>query len=166
MITEVTLDTVEFPCEPWVMRAYEILPQAGTWTLAPRAIHHLNIKGILSCPRCSTVCGLLPDMGEKSADIPTDQVLKQWHCDKCHFECRVILKDWDKRQLYCAAYETLVNDVLTANKEYMHAESVQDATNQFWNGRIEADNVVRLVGVAPVIGYFVQDNAGRKLSVD
>jgi len=166
MITETAVETIEFPCEPWVIRGFEILPQPGTWTLAPRAIHHLNFKGILACPRCNEACGLQPDMGVKAEDVPINQVLDNWHCNKCQFRCRVILKDWDKRKLYCAAYETLVNGELTANKEYMHAESVQDATTQFWNGRIEADNVVRLVGVALVIGYFVQDNEGRKLSVD
>ena len=166
MITETVLDTVEFPCEPWVVRGYEILPMIGTWTLAPTTVHHLNIRGILSCPRCTEVCGITPDMGAKGEDIPIDLVLKQWHCNKCHFQCRVILKDWDKRKLYCAAFETVVDGVLTANKEYMHAESVEDATGQFWNGRIAADNVVKLVGVALVIGYFVQDDQGRKLSVD
>lgn len=166
MDIELVLDTVEFPCVPWVTRGYEILPETGTWTLAPKTLWHLKIKGILSCPRCAHACGILEGMGEKGEDNPLTLVLKHWHCDSCHFEARVILNDWDKRKLYCACYETLVNGVLMANKEYMHALDEQDATAQFWNGRIAADNVTKLVGVAPAIGYFVQDTAGRKLSVD
>lgn len=166
MGAEIVLDTVEFPCQPWAIRGYEILPKAGTWTLPPHAVAHLGAKGIISCPRCAEAYFILPDMGAKGEDNPLTLVIPQWHCNKCQFEARVILNDWDKRKLYCAAFETLVNGVLIANKEYMHAVDEADATGQFWNGRIAADNVVRLVGVAPAIGYFVQDNAGRKLSVD
>ncbi len=166
MGAEIVLSTIEFPCEPWVMRGYEILPESGTWTLAPESVWHLGIKGILSCPRCSEACGVMDGMGERGEDDRQSFVLKTWHCNKCHLEARVILKDWDKRRLYCAAFETLVDGVLTPNKEYMHAVDDQDATAQFWNGRIKADNVTKLVGVAPVIGYFVQDTQGRKLSVD
>jgi len=165
MGAEILLETVEFPCEPWVTRGLEILPESGTWTLAPQSVWHLGIKGILSCPRCSEACGILHDMGEK-ADNPSHLTIKQWHCQKCHFQCRPMLLDWDKRKLYCAAFETLVDGVLKANKEYMHAVDEQDATAQFWNGRIAADNVVKLVGVAPAIGYFVQDTQGRKLTTD
>ena len=166
MAVELVLDTVEFPCEPWVIRGPEILPQAGTWTIAPRVTWDFGAKGIIACPRCAQAFFVLHDMGEKAEDLPLNLVLKQWLCGKCHFRCRAILVDWDKRILYCAAYETMVDGVLTANKAYMHAESIEDATSQFWNGRIAADNVVSLVAVAQVIGYFVQDNQGRKLSVD
>lgn len=167
MAIELVLDTVEFPCIPWVMRGMEILPQTGTWTPAPEpVVRRLGIKGILSCPRCAHVCGISDELGAKGEDNPSTLVLKQWHCDNCHLQRRVILNEWDKRKLYCAAFECMIGGVLTPCKEYMHAESDQDALAQFWNGRTASDNVVRLVAVAPVIGYFVQDTTGRKLNVD
>jgi hypothetical protein len=168
MIIEQVLDTIEIPCERWILRNNEeILPVVGTWTLTTEIGWELGAKGILSCPNCGYPCYILHGMGVKAEDVPINQVIENWMCRSCHLLCRIILLEWDKRRLYCAAYETMGGDgKVIANKEYMHAESESEARVQFWNGRIAADNVIRLVAVGPVIGYFVQDKTGGKLNVD
>jgi hypothetical protein len=106
-------------------------------------------------------------MGEK-ADNAKDLILPSWHCRQCNFTCKVVLVDWDKRKLYCAAYETYPDDStkIITHKEYLHAESDQDAKIQFWNGRLTSEKArINLIGIAPVIGFFVMDDQGRKLEV-
>jgi len=106
-------------------------------------------------------------MGEKG-DAPKSLLLRRLLCAKCGFCSCAVLLDWDKRRLFCAAFETNVlgrPDTIVANKEYYHAVDVDDATAQFYNGHPPSDCVIRLVGVAPVIGFFVLDAKGEKLSV-
>ena len=168
-MVEVILPNVEFPCIPWCTRSgnrgLEIQPVPATWTLMPSE-HPLakSAKGIISCPRCALMFILLPEMGEPT-DKPQNRLLSSWHCE-CGFTARAILLDWNKKTLYCAAFETVdLNGKLVANKDYMHAESEADAKEQFFALHPPMDRVVKLVGVAPVIGFFALDKQEKKLTV-
>jgi hypothetical protein len=167
MGAEVVVPTIEFPCEPWLMRnETEIQPVPGTWTLAPLTLRQkMGVKGIISCPSCGNASLLLKDSGEK-ADRPVDQLFKDWHC-RCGHVCNAILLDWDKRKLYCVVYETFEGSHdsprVIPHKEYLHAESDVEAKALFWAGH--PNECINLVDAAPVIGFFVLDNEGRKLTV-
>lgn len=159
------LDTVEFPCEPWPMgERGSILPISGTWTLLPFALQvQHKVKGIVSCPRCA-VAGFLRhnlpvqlDRGDAAAEL-------RYQCTGCQFVCKAVFKDWDRRKLYCCAYESATPSGIKANKEYLHAESEEEARNFFWAGK-KAGEVSNLVGVAPVVGYIPVDKDERKLVV-
>ena len=166
---KIQIRTVEFRCEPWVMRnALEIQPIAGTWTLAPMDLRQSRgVKGILACPQCGQAALIHKDMGEKADDLK-DLILDEWRCYGCDYHCKAHILDWDKRKLYCAAFETAPDGPsgsIVAHKEYLHAESTEDATVQFWAGHPVTDGITNLVGVALVIGFFVVDDQGRKLTV-
>lgn len=69
--------------------------------------------------------------------------------------------------LYCICYEfKLRPGVWDCDKLYLHAENDGDARWQF----LRAENPdlmreMRIVGIAPVVGYFVNDTRGEALSV-
>lgn len=73
----------------------------------------------------------------------------------------------DKRLLYCIAYEYRVKrGVWRPELDYLHANDANDA--RWWFFQSESPQVfrqVRVVSVAPVVGYFVNDNHGEDLSV-
>jgi hypothetical protein len=138
----------------------------GTWSLIPPE-HPLikTAKGIVCCPRCSRMFILTPDMGEQG-DRREDRVFKIFQCDNCGLTARIILRDWDSRKLYCAAFETRDSKGnIVANKEYLHAESDEDAKRQFWGAHPQMDRWIHLVGIASVIGYFTTDKTEKKLTV-
>jgi hypothetical protein len=79
----------------------------------------------------------------------------------------------DGKTLYAIAYERRVIYVKNGERrrrwvaevEYLHAENEGDARLQYFQS--EAPHVmqeVRIVGVAPVIGYHVNDNHGDVIS--
>lgn len=173
MATELIDHQIEFACIPWRTRmtdqGLQIQPERGTWTLMPSE-HPMakDAKGILSCPNCARMYVLLPDMGEPSTN-PKDRTLSSIRCN-CGLIARAILRDWNKRILYCAAFETRDSDGnLTPNKEYMHAESEQDAKTQFWASHPPSNPPsnfwINLIGIAPVVGYFALDKQEKKLTV-
>ena len=161
--------TIEFKCVPWRTRMTDKGLQAqgvhGTWTLIP-AEHPFakTAKGIVCCPECGKMFLVTPEMGEQG-DRPYDRIFPAFRCE-CGLIAKAVLLDWGKKTLYCAAFETRdPNGKLVANKEYMHAESEEDAKKQFWAAHPQMDVWVHLVGVAPVIGFFALDKAERKLTV-
>lgn len=89
-------------------------------------------------------------------------------CDPCK-EFRLSIRMTDKSQtLYCRAFTFL--DVRTGKwigeREYTHAASIEDARLTFWRSENEKTmRRINVVGVAPVIGYFVNDTKGDELSV-
>ena len=72
-----------------------------------------------------------------------------------------------KKPLYCIAYEEREGTTWKGHKLYVHADSVEDARLQYLYSeppkRLRQRNVV---GVARIIGYFVNDSKGENLSVD
>lgn len=89
--------------------------------------------------------------------------------------CKACGKLWDEiPKLYCIAYEYRVNLVSRrdhatihnwkADFLYLHATSDSDARGQFFSSQSPHLHM-RIVGVAPVLGYFVDDEHGENLSV-
>jgi len=154
---------VEFPCEEWLATRTEqgelvsIEPIPGTWTLIggedrrKLAVKGLNVKAFFACPRCRNI-GIIPEGFNPPKEFGDTKPLSELHCRKCQFGCRIILKDWDKRRLYCACYETVNGDTY---KEYLHAENEQEAKKFFWAQH--GSEVIHVAGIAPVIGFFLQD---------
>jgi hypothetical protein len=154
---------VEFPCEEWTAtRTHEgelvsVEPIPGTWTLVGGedrrrlAIRGLNIKAFFACPRCRNI-GIISEGFNPPKELGDTRPLPELHCRKCQFGCRIIFKDWDKRQLYCACYETIDGGT---HKEYLHAENEQEAKRFFWAQH--GPEVAHIAGIAPVIGFFLQD---------
>jgi len=161
--------TCEFPCEEWMAvrtpqgELVSVNPIPGTWTLIGAedrrrfADRGLNVKAFFACPQCRQI-GIIPEEFNPSpvmGDSHTQLQAPELHCRKCHFICRIILKDWDKRRLYCACYETGNSDNLYTHKEYLHAENEQEAKKFFWAQH--GSEVINLVGIAPVVGFFLQN---------
>jgi len=163
MNAETVIPTIEFRCHPWVMRdELFIQPVPGTWTLAPLLLRQrVGAKGIISCPACGLAAVVLKDTGEK-AGRPIDQLFKNWHC-QCGHVCHAVLLEWDKRKLYCVAYETFEGTKVIPHKEYLHAESDVDAKAQFWGGHSKEN--IHMIDTAPVIGFYVLDKDGKRLAV-
>ncbi|HEX6826564.1 MAG TPA: hypothetical protein VF077_09650 [Nitrospiraceae bacterium] len=166
-----SVELVTFPCEEWVaMRTPEgelvsINPVAGTWTLLGgedrRRFHQkgMNVKAMFACPRCNKV-GFIPEGFKPPVQFGDTQELPELHCRACHFGCRVVLKDWDKRKLYCAAFEVTVNGVMKVEKQYLHAEDEAEAKKFFWAQYSPLK--VYLVAIAPVIGFFAKSEKDEK----
>lgn len=70
------------------------------------------------------------------------------------------------RPLYCIAYElySRKGHLLKGDLEYVHADSVAHARNQFCYSNPNR-RTHKVVGVAPVIGFYVDDKKGEVLSV-
>ena len=160
-----TVQLIEFPCEEWAaMRTPEgelvsIHPVAGTWTLLGGEDRFrfyekgMDVKAMFACPRCGKV-GFIPEGFNPPVEFGDTKPLPELHCRECKFGCRVILKEWDKRKLYCAAFETWENNDLKIHKQYLHAVNETEAKKFFWAQYSPLNT--HLVGIAPVIGFFAK----------
>lgn len=161
---------VEFACVAWEVIGPSIKPIPGTWTLPPHVLRetfqHLTkeVVGLFSCPHCNTPVMLTRDQVEVDA-VKRVASLELFRCAKCPFACKAVFQEWDKRKLYCVAFETPTADGgIEANKQYFHAIDLADANHQFRESH-RGVPIIRIVGVAPVIGFFINDSKGDKLSV-
>ena len=169
------ISTVTFPKEEWLVQRTKdgalvsIKPIPGTWTLlSPQdqwwyVQQGLDYKAAFSCPRCSQI-GFISSKFDPPKEYGHTKVLPELHCRQCNFGCKVVFKNWDQRRLYCACFETLdSNQDVMPNKEYLHAEDHAEAHKYFWaqHGR----EVINLVGIAPVIGYFPVNPKSDKILV-
>lgn len=89
-------------------------------------------------------------------------------CDTCQEYRKSIRMTNPDKQLYCMAftYWSPQAKQWIGEKEYTHADSVEEARLIFF--RSESERVMRtinIVGVAPVIGFFVTDKKGLELTV-
>lgn len=170
-----SVELVEFPCEEWLaLRTPEgelvsINPVAGTWTLLGgedrRRFHSkgLNVKAMFACPRCNKI-GFIPEGFNPPVELGDTTELPELHCRQCQFGCRVILKEWDKRKLYCAVFETYADKKLATHKQYLHAIHEAEAKKFFWAQY--SPFTVNLVAIAPVIGFFAKsEKDDRNLTV-
>lgn len=161
-----SVENLEFPCEEWVAtrtpqgEMVGVNPVAGTWTLISGedrrrfAEKGLDVKAFFACPRCAQV-GFIPEGFKPEVKLGDTKPLPELHCRRCQFGCRITLKEWDKRRLYCACYETRDNDTLKPHKEYLHAENDEEAKKFFWAQH--GLEVTNLVGIAPAIGFFMEN---------
>lgn len=166
---------LEFACEEWAAtrkpngELISVHPIPGTWTLIGgedrRRFYEkgMNVKALFACPRCKKI-GIIGEGFNPPTELGDTKPLPELHCSQCQFGCRIVLKDWDKRRLYCAAYETRDGDTLMPHKEYLHAENDAEAKKYFWAQHTVAE-VTNLVGIAPVIGFFAKSKDERKLIV-
>jgi hypothetical protein len=174
----VSIEPLRFPLEPWALEgaaasAEAIQPIPGTWTLAPESLCKQGIKGIICCPNreCKKPALIPYDMGE--VDNGALQ-LQEFQCAGCGMLCHPRLVDWDTRKLFCVAYElTRADNTTFIRKEYLHAESREQAIAYFCNGTgYQLDHVTkqtwRLVDAGIAIGFFGQrsDKDQIRLAVD
>jgi hypothetical protein len=139
------------PCTPWVIKGdgERIEPQPGTWTLAPEKFLRQGVKGILSCPACNT-CALVPfTMG---SDVQGTRLLPRFQCAHCKLVANLKLQEWDRRKLWCTAYEITSGPGEGLHKEYTHAENREEVMYAFLQTRKLPR--YRLVDVGQVVGYF------------
>ena len=82
------------------------------------------------------------------------------------FESKLIPKTKSGKILYSIAYNYL--EAKTKNwipaLLYLHAEDIEDARLQFFRGETEHARM-NVVGIAPVIGYFAEDDNADVVSV-
>jgi hypothetical protein len=134
-------------------------PVAGTWTLLGGEDRRrfsekgMDVKAMFACPRCAQI-GLIPEGFNPPVEFGDTKPLPELHCRKCMFGCRATLKEWDKRKLYCAAFETHENNVLNTHKQYLHATDEVEGKKFFWAQYNPLE--VHLVGIAPVVGFFAK----------
>jgi hypothetical protein len=109
-----------------------------------------------------------------SSQATTFQELKTWAALPASSEAKE-----ETTVLYCVSYNHLnrrewlaANDIPGKQKawklkfEYLHAVDAQHARFLFIMGRPNKNmNGYDIVGIAPVVGYSVNDNHGEKLSV-
>jgi hypothetical protein len=86
-------------------------------------------------------------------------------CQEYRKECKA---PETTKTFYCIAYTYWSDKRLRwiSDMIYTHAENIEEARLTFY--RSETSGVMRkinLVGIAPVIGYFVDDTKGEELSV-
>lgn len=169
---QISSQLVRFPCIAWEVQGDSILPVKGTWALPPAHLRHVfqrigvdeKVRGLIACPNCSTPSILTSDIVETD-NVDHVGVMPLLRCSQCPFSCRAILEKWDTRRLYCVAFETRVGDEIRPNKEYYHGDSQVDVAEQFYNGHLMDHNIINIVGIGAVIGYFVDDKEGMKLHV-
>jgi transcription elongation factor Elf1 len=162
-----TTQIITFPCEEWAAartpegELVSVNPVPGTWTLLSGedrrrfAERQMSVKALFACPRCNQV-GMISESFNPPTKLGDTEVLPELFCRKCQFHCNVILKDWDQRKLYCACYDTIINGTTRLVKEYLHAIDEAEATKFFWAQHSLVD-VVKLIGIAPSIGFFMQN---------
>jgi hypothetical protein len=68
------------------------------------------------------------------------------------------------KTLFCACLEIWRNGEWIARKDYLHADDVGEARAKVTVAHPNR-NLVRIIGVAQVIGYHVEDNHGDRLIV-
>jgi len=170
-----SVQTVEFPCDEWLAtrtpqgEMVGIRPIPGTWTLISAedsqrfAERGLDVKAFFACPNCAQV-GFISSTFNPPKELGDTKPLSELHCQQCKFVFRVILKDWDKRKLYCICYETLQNDTIKPHKEYLHAENEAEARKFFWAQHTVLE-VANIVGIAPVIGFFMPNPKDDRILV-
>jgi hypothetical protein len=95
-------------------------------------------------------------------------------CTECELKsgmhrvgCPNRIKTKTSKTLYCICYEYKKSPgIWDCDKLYLHADDAGDARLQFFRSDSpETMREIRIVGIAPVIGYFVDDNKGNELSV-
>lgn len=165
---QIAAKEVRFPCATWEVQGESIEPVKGTWALPPERLRHVfermgvadKVRGLVACPQCRTPSILTSEIvtEDKGQHIGLMPLLR---CAGCPFACVATFEDWDQRKLYCVIYDTPTRQI----KEYYHGNSQADVTEQFWNGHVHDRSIVRVVGIAPVIGYFVDDKEGLELHV-
>lgn len=170
-----TVEVIEFPCEEWLAtrtpqgELVGIKPIRATWTLLGGedrrrfAEKGMDVKAMFACPRCEQV-GFIPESFSPPKELGDTKPLPELHCRKCQFGCRIVLKQWDKRRLYCAAYETSDGQGgFRQHKEYLHAEDDTEAKRFFWaqHGR----DVVTLAGIGPVVGFFAAKPKNERILI-
>jgi hypothetical protein len=70
-------------------------------------------------------------------------------------------------RLWAIAYERHANGQVYTRIEYSHAKNEIHARVQFFRQfKLRELRQIKLVGIAPVVGYHVHDDHGEKLSVD
>lgn len=170
-----TVEIIEFPYQEWTTirtpqgKLVSINPVAGTWTLITGEDcrdfieRGMDVKAMFACPRCRQV-GFISNEFNPPKELGDTKPLPELHCRKCHFGCRVVLKDWDKRRLYCICYETRDGDTLKPHKEYLHAENEEEARKFFW-AQHTVTEVTNLVGIAPAIGFFMENPKDDRILV-
>ncbi len=95
------------------------------------------------------------------------RIIKRFQCVKCKHFAHLRLQDWDKRKLFCIAYETFIDKdrerIAVLNKEYTHAETREQAMYFFEQSHLDIE--YRLIDVGRVIGYFGTEKDEKHLTV-
>jgi len=166
------VETITFPHEEWVVirdhgKLTDVRPIPGTWTLlSPEdrerlAKQRLYVKGLISCPHCKTA-SFLPEDFDPPKELGDAKPPCEYRCT-CGLVCKIILKDWDRRKLYCACYENTVNGEISTHKQYLHAITEAEATYNFWAQH--NPKITHLAAIAPVVGFFAEDKDAKRLMV-
>jgi len=134
----------------------------GSWIPLPK---HKPVVALICCPACNGMNGISEQVHSIDRDgkvTPEFRCTGTVHGIRCGFARPIYLAKWGKRTLYAVAYERVIQGRASAAIEYMHADDQLDAQRQFAAGHPEPHHVA---GIAPVVGYFVEDTKGSKLSV-
>lgn len=168
MSIETVTKEVRFVYRTWSVQGSSVKPVKGSWTLPPPRLKKLFtqpelVKALISCPQCNQASILTVDQLDVAPTLHIATV-KNMECRACKFHCTALLTEYDRRKLYCVAYEVTVNGQPEGRKEYFHGVDSADVTTQFFNGHIN-DKIDQVVGVGVVIGLFVDDEQGKILHV-
>jgi hypothetical protein len=94
----------------------------------------------------------------------TFQVLKKAIHDREIAGTHTTIDGKEVKIFYAVAYEYIENEHVKGGIEHMHAKDVPEARHAFVSGHPELVNKhLRIVGIAPAIGFKVLDEHGDKL---
>lgn len=170
---EQVVDTITFPHEEWIVvrnregKLISVKPIPGSWTLLAvedrmqLAQKRLYVKGLIACPKCQQA-SFLPETFDPPKELGDGKPPCEYRC-ACGLVCRIILKDWDQRKLYCACYETIQGKDIEPHKQYFHAITEGEAHHYFWAQH--RPDITHLVAIAPVVGFFAEDKDAKHLIV-
>jgi hypothetical protein len=171
---QITETVITFPHEEWVAirnnegRLLSVRPIPGSWTLLAAedrkqlAKKRLFVKGLIACPKCRQT-SFLSETFDPPTELGDGKPPCAYRCNNCDLVCQIILKDWDRRKLYCACYENIRGKDIEPRKQYLHAVTEDEARHYFWAQH--NPTVTHLVAIAPVIGFFAEDKDGKNLIV-
>ena len=134
----------------------------GTWH---------DVRKVAGCPKglvalvCCPTCGEMFALSDRVHEIDEKGHVKHSvPCTRgtCSFRASLILEKWNKKPLYAVAIERWNGRAWIAEMHHTHANSDTEARAQcsHLGGRY------RIVSAAPVVGWFVEDAHGEKLSAD
>lgn len=145
-----------FRKETWEVEQSEMGPAVrgipGTWTRPPDGSPMWCIA-IVCCPNCGTNMLLQKDIHIVGKLGRLDREIR---CNGCSFTRACFLDEWHKK-IYACCIEVDGE----AQIHYMHANTVHEARIEL--GAIRYKQSYTIVGIAPAIGFIVEDNHGERL---
>ena len=175
MITSFAKNTFVFKRELWPTNddgiaagrrdSFNAIPESwdAPWKDAARKFHEAWRKvnpswmAVLCCPKCKQIAAISSEIHSIDHNGKLTRVFECPH--KCGFWCHAVLSGWNKKELFCMAYERDGKPGLS----YLHANDAEEARRLFGFAARAHRSLTKVVAIAPVLGYIVKDKDEKVL---